>query len=120
MVMAYGRETFMNGMRVAGQKLGEFDDMYSKAIRMSAPQQDEINNPIDGARAYAAQFMGIDRNYNSEKNPINPVMKGAMVSSRYVLPAAGVTAAGVALYDLTNQFGGTADRPEPGQLGMGS
>jgi len=116
---------FNKAMRAAGQKLGEFDDMYSKAIRDTAPSNPQGN--WDNFRTGAAHVMGVDRNggffdpaderYNKT---VDNVAKGAAVASRYVLPAGGVTAAGMALYELTNQFGGAADRPEPGQLGMGN
>ena len=41
---------------------------------------------------------------------------GANLGVRYGLPAAGVTLAGKALYDLTVAFGGGADQQERGQL----
>lgn len=103
--------------RAAGEKLGEFDDMYAKAIRDTVTPEQAAENPFNAARGYAAGFIGMDRNL--EKEGLHPAQKAVAVSSRYVLPAAGVTAAGMALYDLTNQFGGPADQPEQGQLGMG-
>ena len=107
----------------------DFDDMYSKALRDSAP--DPASKPNDGglgdawyeARTMAAHVPGVDRKggffdpdderYNKT---VDDIAKGTAIASRYVLPAAGLTLAGVGLYDLTTKFGNAADYPEQQQL----
>ena len=47
---------------------------------------------------------------------VDSSIKNALVASRYAIPAAGVTAAGVGLVQLTQAFGGEADRPAPTEI----
>lgn len=110
------------------QPLLDMDDVYSKAIRDTAPKEpapgdNGLGDFFHGARTSAAHIMGVkrdggffdpgDERYNET---VDNIAKGTAIASRYVLPAAGVTAAGLGIYDLTVGFGGAADQPEQQQL----
>ena len=119
--MAYG----MQQLRKAGEAMQSFDDAYSAKIR-------EMYKGKGGAAGVAMGFMGGHPTFRKgevKRQATGPVGQAGEVAMeyalpainavpKYVLPAAGVTLAGKGLYDLTVQFGGTADQPEPNQLSM--
>lgn len=130
--MAYGINTVRDGLRKAGTAINDFDKAYAgkieENVRSSMDNTGGLNDTLQGFRGTTsavplqdAFFAPDDPSLNSIQNvAANAAVGTANVASRYLLPAGGVTLAGAALYDLTNQFGGAADRPEPGQLGMGN
>jgi hypothetical protein len=91
------------------------DDEYSRRIRNRFDRKGmEAGNPIAVAEGMFNGAVGMSRTDPDQ----NAFFRGANTASRYALPAAGVTLAGMALIDLAGQFGGGADQPEQGQLGL--
>jgi len=125
--MAYG----MQQLRKAGKALQDFDTAYADKIEKGV-QENMANMP--GPRGVLEGFRGmtsavpLDQIYvdqgasNAKEKAMSIAMNtgvfAANVGSRYMLPAGGLTLAGKGLYDLTTQFGGTADQQEPGQLSL--
>lgn len=129
--MAYGYNTVRDGLRKAGQAMSDFDRAYAKKIEenvfSSMDGKGGFNDTLQGFRG-TTSGVPLEDAFGAPDDPsmgywqnkaANAAVGTANLASRYLLPAGGVTLAGVALYDLTNQFGGAADQPEPGQLGMG-
>ena len=134
--MAYGMEQ----LRKAGSAIRRFDDAYSKKIGDFYEDRFENSDKtaVDIAKATAGLMfggatpstrklgievsVGADGKENKMERALANVLDIAMpIESavvKYALPAGGVTLAGKALYDLTVQFGGMADQPEPNQLSM--
>ena len=122
--MSYGRETVGNALRKAGQVLSDIDRAYAGKIAEGIDAQRQpfrgitttvpVEDVIDGIKNGSAD--------SQMEAVLGAVMDagvlGANVASRYALPAGGITLAGKALYDLTTQFGGMADQPEPTTLHM--
>lgn len=124
-------------LRKAGNKLREFDDAYAARVR-----NDSGNLPLTQLLGGAPVTYGVQASPASElamelaKDAKGPASKGMVqrhqameylmgagmtatnAGYRYGLPAAGLTLAGKGLYDMTVQFGGQADQPEPNQLSM--
>jgi len=119
--MAYGREQ----LRKAGNFLGDLDAKYAKKVQEGIKNRGSWGSL--GTEMLSAtplrdtmQWHGAEtRNEYIQAAALNAGIGAANVSSRYLLPAGGVTLAGKALYDLTTQFGGTADQQEPNQLSLG-
>ena len=95
--MAYGRETLMNALR----KVGDLDAQYATAVR------DRFGNgPVVGLGAAVPirDVFGQGRaDTLAEKALLASADAGILtsnVAARYALPAGGVTAAGVGLYEL--------------------
>ena len=131
--MAYGINTVKDGLRKAGTAINDFDKAYAKKIadgvHKSMEDKPGMMGTMEGFRGMTSG-VSIEDVLKAEvpqgdwqTQAMGHGMKAGVlmgnVASRYALPAGGVTLAGAALYDLTNQFGGQADQPEPGQLGMG-
>ena len=116
-MMAYGLEQ----LRKAGKALDNFDRAYANKV---ASRIDPHKHPIaemGSAVPISDALQGGSADTPTEKAllvAMNAGVAGMNVASRYALPAGGVTLAGKALYDLTMQFGGVADQPEPNQLSM--
>lgn len=118
----------MNALRKAGNAFLDFDDEYAlKADRQNMPAVTQIGHsiPLREAVDYAQDPMklrgeGVDTSLvgRAARGAVNAGVLGANVASRYALPAGGVTLAGKALIDMTAQFGGAADQPEPNTLSM--
>ena len=124
--MSYGRKTMMDGLRKAGsmlqsggKKLLDLDEAYAKKVGESIDPRRQPFAEITRA-APIRDFLAP----SNASNKLELALDIALVSSagsanlaaRYALPAGGVTLAGKALYDLTTQFGGVADQPQPNEL----
>lgn len=102
-----------------GGRIREFDDAYAEKVRnlVMAPQGD--SSPMGVARSMAGAMMGSPITYGPAKVVTNGVERmpetiqekligygiptiGA--TARYVVPGAGLTAAGMGLAELTGQF----------------
>lgn len=115
--MNYGRETVGNFLRKAGDSIRDFDLAYGKrvsdVINGSEEQPGAVRNFISLAAGWPARISPLIREPGDENLPRTAVMamRAAQVglpavgaTVRYGLPAAGVTAAGVGLYDLTQSM----------------
>ena len=116
-VMAYGMEQ----LRKAGRALDKFDRAYASKIASNIDPHKKPIAEIGSAVPIADALLGGRADTPTEKAllvAMNAGVAGMNVASRYALPAGGITLAGKALYDLTVEFGGLADQPEPNQLSM--
>ena len=115
--MNYGRETVGNFLRKAGDSIRNFDEAYGKRvseiIRGNEEQPSGVRNVSAIAAGWPARISQLEREPGDENLPRTAVMamRAAQVglpaigaTVRYGLPAAGVTAAGVGLYDLTQSM----------------
>ena len=119
--MTYGRQYMVDGLRKAGQAMGNFDDRVQKFARETLGERDGRfpegdNGPFQMGKTMLGDILHGDRSTYSD----DWQGKTALFGSR-ALQAGGLTAAGISLADLTgaiyNQaFGGEADQPEVGQL----
>ena len=107
-----------NPMKWFGENI---DDPYSDAIRKGYKGKGD-ENPFETIKAGAHSFLGVPRQADKLPqgwdNPGGRFLHNAGVASRYAAPGLGITAAGIALADLAGYFGGSADQPEQGQLGL--
>ncbi len=111
----------VDGLRKAGQAMGNFDDRVQKFARETLGEKDGRfpegdNGPFQMGKTMLGDILHGDRStYTDDWQG-----KTALFGSR-ALQAGGLTAAGISLADLTgaiyNQaFGGEADYQEDGQL----
>jgi len=109
--MAYGRESIMRGLRKAGEGIRRVDDAYTQKIYDSVDNyaydiaDKRAINPVEQALIGAA--LGGSNQITYLGNHPNKVMQYAEPiagTAKYLIPAAGVTAAGAGLYDLAQQF----------------
>ena len=122
------KEKAMGPLRKAGKAFLDFDEAYANAsdrINMPAITQVGHSIPLREALDYSQDPMklagkGSDNSFvgRAARGAVNAGVLGANIASRYALPMGGVTLAGKALIDLTAQYGGPADQPEPMTLGM--
>ena len=130
------RERIMQGLRKAGNTFLDIDERYANAIYDRTGGDEALENPFTavGMMGRAVPIKDtegfIKANIHESLGGLGPrtlqehnigvrndrLMLGANISSRYLLPAGGVTLAGKGLYDLAVGFGGEADQQEPGQL----
>ena len=115
--MAYGREM----LRSAGRAFLDMDERYANAlfdVRDNQFAQGSRGLPLREVPGYTQVTDEFGNILPSDiRSQINDFAYGAAnVGTRYALPAAGVTIAGKALYDLTAAFGNGADYPAQGQL----
>lgn len=112
-----------------GHQLGRMDDAYARAIRGDETAVPKEGDMLGNVMYMARNNLGMDRNRDvtdpklfdlTQEGSVDRarLWKNSMMAGRYVLPAAGVTAAGAALINLTNAFGTAADQQSPGELGM--
>ena len=118
----------MEQLRKAGRAIQKFDNDYADAAYRAVagdPKEDNAVRKIIAdfstgsltpptvkfEEGDTAQMKMMGRAYQIG----SPV---AGFTTRYALPAAGLTAAGKALVDLTSYYGSQADYQEPGQLSM--
>jgi hypothetical protein len=114
--MAYGMEQ----LRKAGQALADFDERYANKAAADLPAryggQVLGGTPLKdfGFSSQEERTASAGRPYTQTENIVNNMAEAAMLSVplttnigyRYGLPAAGVTLAGKAIYDLTGMLGG--------------
>ena len=111
----------------AGAYLGDLDAKYANALDsriMQSNPESSLNAGISAAVATPLnQAVTIAEGNRLETllshGAVN-ALRGTNIAARYGIPAAGLTAAGVGLMDLTheyqNQFGGPADEQEATSL----
>lgn len=91
-----------------GQRFKSIDDAYRQYIYDIAVPEKAIKEdlqslgPVDKVRTISGALMAED--------------SGRGQAIRYGVPATGLTAAGMGLVAVMNQFGGPEDQPEPGTL----
>ena len=118
--MAYGREQ----LRKAGKFATKADEGFSSGIVNMYMGTDEnprsyADNPMLGTAAgLAAIYLGGTPMSARGKKEAAPGAAYTSAAAKYGATTAGVTAAGMALIDLTSRFGSRADYPEEGQLPM--
>lgn len=123
------RNTMMNALRKAGQRLNEFDVAYAK--RASRDMGEVEKHPLRQMLGAAplSEIGDVQADSMIERLLGESLAMGTRATNvgyRYGLPAAGVTLAGKGLYDLsqglyaaaaeTPVFGGPEDGAQPGQL----
>ena len=110
----------------AGQYLMDADEKYANAIndRFFSREDQAIASSLV-ATPFKKKYWGApEGDMNALENILDKAMLGGTIATnvgaRYGIPAAGLTAAGVGLMDLTheyqNQFGGPADEQEATSL----
>ena len=134
--MAYGRQTMMDVLRSAGDKLNGFDQMYSDAVKRRVYGDDPSGTKGIIGDALGGRWGDVEVDDELLSSMPNYIKAGARAyqygvpavgyTTRYALPAAGVTLAGKGLYDITQGlyaaasatpvFGGPEDGQQPGQL----
>ena len=108
-----------NMIKQGGKKLLDMDEAYANTVGKSI---DPRKQPFaEMTRAVPIRHTLAPSNAtNKLELAMDMALTGSVatanIASRYALPAGGVTLAGKALYDLTTQFGGVADQPQPNQL----
>ncbi len=112
----------MNILRKAGQALRSIDDDYSRRINAmykdAHPAVQVAGAMVGGGHPSLRKGDGSDIKNATARAVYEYGMPAVAAVPKYVLPAAGVTLAGKALYDLTIGFGSPADGQEPNQLSM--
>lgn len=110
--MAYG----MQQLRKAGELLGQVDDKVQGAARYVLGERD---GKFQGSGNLATAAATFGAAMHGSRQGVTDDWKGkAYIAGTRGVQAGGLTAAGYALAQMTTQFGGPADRPEPNQLGM--
>ena len=110
--MAYGKEQ----LRKAGNVLGQIDDTVQGAARYVLGERD---GKFQGSGNIATAAASFGAAMHGSRQGVTDDWKGkAYLVGTRAAQAGGITAAGYALAELSTQFGGPADRPEPSQLGM--
>ena len=127
----------MRGLiRKAGGALRNFDDAYAARVRDDSSMLPATKllggTPLGAVEASPASelamnlamdgqgpaSMGAIRRHQAVEYGLGAGIVAANAGYRYGLPAAGMTLAGVALNDLSQQFGGPADQPESAALSI--
>ena len=114
--MAYG----MQQLRKAGEFLGQIDDKVQGAARYVLGERD---GKFQGEGHLKTAAAGLGYAMHSSRQQVRAGGSPKWEQDAYLLgtraaQAGGLTAAGYALAQLTTQFGGPADQPEPNQLSM--
>ena len=110
--MAYGREQLGRALEL----LGQVDDKVQGAARYVLGERDGKFQGQGKLQLAAATYAGA---MHGSRQGVTDDWKGkAYLVGTRGMQAGGLTAAGYALAQLTAQFGGPADRPEPNQLSM--
>lgn len=127
--MKYSKESVMNALRMAGQKIKAFDEAYAE--RAAKDMGDLGENPLRHMLGASPVFADsqVDADTLLERILGESIIFGARASNagyRYGLPAAGVVLGGKGIYDITQGlygaasatpvFGGPEDGQQPGQL----
>ena len=75
------------------------------------------NAPVSIQQGLASAYLG-GTPLSERGKDVGPGSAYTSAAAKYAAPVAGVTAAGMALIDLTSRFGSRADYQEEGQLPM--
>ena len=127
--MAYGRDTAMRGLRSAGEAIRSMDDAYSAQIASLY----EGANPAVQAAAYMGGGAhpslrkaqpevgeGAGRGERALASALQYAIPAANAVPKYVLPAAGVTAAGHGLMAVANALQNNQQTADTLPLGLNS
>ena len=113
--MSYGRKTAMDGLRKAGQFLGDVDQAYSEQVR-KVPMFNNIGSNVSVRETFEYPNQGVGWKERRAVDVMTGAVLGTNLASKYALPAGGVTLAGKGLMDIAARFGSPADEQEPNQL----
>lgn len=120
--MSYGRKTVMDGLRKAGQFLGNADAKYARAVEDTIDNKSSWGGAARGMTS-AVPLQDLMTMHGAETKQeimqaiaLNGSAAASNIAARYALPAGGVTLAGKGLMDMAAAFGNQADQPEPNQL----
>jgi len=111
----------MGQLRKAGQALADMDRAYANKVASHIDPQKQPLAEMGSAVPLADVFAPGQADSQAEKVLLAAMDAGVLtanVASRYALPAGGITLAGKGLYDLTTQFGSSADEQSPNELSM--
>ncbi len=126
--MNYGRQSIMNGLRMAGDKLREVDHAYASRVSDLIEGDPSKTNPIRGLlailggaepgqmKAVADPGEKLSRMQQVIGNTWAYGAPAAGIGIRYGIPAAGVHLGVQGIQGAANYFGGQADEPSPGVL----
>ena len=109
-------------LRAAGQAIRSFDDAYADKISShfhnpEHQQRDALISTLIGSRIGHGEIdPGMPGWANNTARGIIMGVEGINLAARYGVPAGGLTAAGIGLHELSQQFGGMGDNPDPGSL----
>tara|TARA_R100000951_G_scaffold75959_2_gene64067 strand:- start:97 stop:465 length:369 start_codon:yes stop_codon:yes gene_type:complete len=122
--MAYGRQAVMNGLRMAGVKVREFDDAYANKlaeyIGSFKPENASMGQGVQAAAGLVAGVPATRKFAVEEENDILRALMGYGVPAvnagvRYGVPAAGLIGLqqGISgLYDLASQTPVMGNNPQ--------
>ncbi len=125
--MAYGRDTAMRGLRSAGEAIRSMDDAYSAKI---AGLYKDANPAVQAAaymgggahpslrKAQPEVGEGAGRGERALASVLEYAIPAANAVPKYVLPAAGVTAAGHGLMEIANALQGNQQTADTLPLAM--
>ena len=109
-----------------GQRLRSFDDQYAQRVREAVIPSNPDGSMMSVARGMAGGVIGAPLTHgladvSQDPRIVNQVLKYAVPATsatvRYGIPAAGLTAAGMQLAELTNgMYEYASDKPVLGQL----
>ena len=115
------RKQIMDGLRMAGQKMQDFDQMYSDAVKKRVYGDDPSGNKGIIGDVLGGRWGDVEVNEELLPSMSRPLQAGvralqyglpaAGYAARYAAPAAGITLAGKGLIDIAGSFGGQADEP---------
>ena len=120
------RERIMEGLRMAGQRLQDFDQMYSDAVKKRVYGDDPSGTRGIIGDALGGRWGDVEVDDELLQSVPNYIQAGARAyqygvpavgyTARYAAPAAGIALAGKGLMDIAGSFGGQADEPSPTTL----
>lgn len=106
--------------KTAGKKLKQFDDRYAEVVRDTVMPSKPDSSPMSAFRGMAGATMGAPLGHgladiSDDPRLVNQLLKygvpAVSATTRYVLPAAGLTYAGQELSQLINSLSDN-ERPE--------
>ena len=126
--MGYGRQTAMNGLRMAGDKIRAVDHAYASRVSDLIEGDPTKTNPIRGLlailggaepgqmRAVTDPGEQLNRLQQAIGNTWEYGAPAAGIGIRYGIPAAGVHMGIQGIQGAANYFGSAADEPSPATL----
>ena len=125
--MAYGRDTAMRGLRSAGEAIRSMDDAYSKQIaglyEGANPAVQAASFMVGGAHPSLRKAQPeVGEGAGSGERALASVLEYAIPAAnavpKYIIPAAGVTAAGHGLMEVANALQGNQQTADTLPLAM--
>ena len=102
-------------IRMAGDKLREFDDNYSDKIGDMYMGKDTEGDFVSES---LAMLLGGTSLSAPGTSPGLRNLKISSAAAKYGAPAAGIALASKGIYDVAAQYGSVADQQEPSQLSL--